>query len=146
MPEALKQCECGCGSPVKPDVRRRTARFIRGHHRRVHGMRHTVEFGAYYNALQRCINPKRKEWKNYGGRGIKFLFTSFIEFFKELGKKPSPKHTLDRWPNNDGNYEPGKVRWATRIQQTHNRRPSNYLRSCTNEALLDELRRRNLIT
>lgn len=86
-----------------------------------HGMRYTSEYNAYYNARRRCANPKAEDWKNYGGRGIEFRFKSFLEFFAELGSKPSPKHTIDR-VNNNGHYEPGNVRWTTRSNQIRNRR------------------------
>jgi len=48
---------------------------------------------------------------------------SFSVFLADIGPAPSTKHTLDRWPNNVGNYEPGNVRWATMLEQRHNRRP-----------------------
>jgi hypothetical protein len=80
------------------------------------------EYGAYKNAEQRCTNPSNPGWELYGGLGIKMLFTSFENFYLELGPKPSPKHELDRYPNNDGNYEPGNVRWATKSEQSSNRR------------------------
>jgi hypothetical protein len=83
---------------------------------------------AYENAKQRCITQNPKFWKNYGGRGIKFLFTSFEQFFTELGPRPPGKdargralYSVDR-KDNDGNYEPGNVRWATRAQQEANKR------------------------
>jgi hypothetical protein len=83
----------------------------------------TVEFTAYHAAKGRCTNPNGAKWADYGGRGIQFLFTSFEQFLAEVGLRPSPEHSLDRWPNNDGNYEPGNVRWATKEQQVSNRRP-----------------------
>jgi hypothetical protein len=58
---------------------------------------------------------------DYGGRGIKFLFDSFEQFFAELGPRPKGK-TLDRIEN-DGNYEPGNVQWATPTEQLAHRRP-----------------------
>lgn len=75
---------------------------------------------AFHRAKNRCTNPNNKDWNDYGGRGIQFLFTSFEQFFAEIGKRPAGK-TLDR-RNNDGHYEPGNVRWATRTEQNLNRR------------------------
>jgi hypothetical protein len=82
--------------------------------------RQTTEFMAYRGAENRCTNPNSDNWERYGGRGIKFLFESFEAFMDEIGPKPSPELQLDRI-NNDGNYEPGNVRWATALENTHNR-------------------------
>lgn len=76
---------------------------------------------AFRNALIRCTNPARPEYADYGGRGIKFKFRSFHQFFQHIGPKPSPAHTLDRIDNN-GHYEIGNVRWATVSEQLVNRR------------------------
>jgi hypothetical protein len=84
------------------------------------GNRVTVELKAYYHAKERCTNPNLKNWEDYGGRGIEFKFSSFEQFFAELGMKPKGM-TLDRKDNN-GNYEPGNVRWATWEQQRENQR------------------------
>ena len=84
----------------------------------------TPEYRAYMDAKNRCTNPNSARWYTHGGRGIKFLFTSFAEFFSEIGKRPDGL-TLDRI-DNDGNYEPGNVRWASPSQQMSNRR--NYTR------------------
>src|SRR6266478_4838849 len=86
-----------------------------------HGMFGTVEYVAYSNAKARCTVPHHPHWKDYGGRGIKFLFTSFELFYLELGPRPTGT-TLDR-EDNDGNYEPGNVRWLARSEQQKNKRP-----------------------
>ena len=97
-----------------------------------HGFSRTPEYRAYRSAKQRCNTPNHKSWKCYGGRGIKFLFTSFEQFFAELGKRPKGK-SLDR-KNNNGNYEPGNIRWATWKQQANNRRVPRLCPRHTEEA------------
>lgn len=136
-----KLCECGCGGlapisnrdyPLKGWVKGQPKRYIMGHGRR--GRQFAVipyspEYRIYLSAQARCSNPKDKAWEDYGARGIKFLFTSFAQFFAELGPRPAGDdargkalYSLDRIEN-DGNYEPGNVRWATRSEQLKNRRP-----------------------
>lgn len=88
-----------------------------------HGMSRTKEYAIYLSAKARCGNKNVKFYKDYGGRGIMFLFTSFEEFYQHIGPKPTPKHQLDRI-NNDGNYEIGNVRWATAKENSNNRRSS----------------------
>lgn len=75
---------------------------------------------AYLNAKSRCENHNLACWPNYGGRGIKFLFKSLDQWLAEIGLPPSELHSVDRFPNNDGNYEPGNVRWATAKEQRAN--------------------------
>ena len=84
----------------------------------------TAEYRSYVAAKARCLNPNVKSYSEYGGRGIRFLFNSFEEWFEELGAKPEPKrlYSVDRYPDNDGHYQKGNVRWATMIQQRNNRR------------------------
>lgn len=82
------------------------------------------EYDAWIHAKQRCLNPRNAAFDNYGGRGIEICqrwIDSFENFLEDMGRCP-PGLTLDRWPNNDGNYEPGNCRWATRLQQAQNRR------------------------
>ena len=122
----LCRCDCGkeivvAGIDLRHDLRYRPQRGC-GCRAKKHGMHGTPEYNAYLTAKQRCTNPKDKDWKDYGGRGIKFLFTSFEQWLAELGRKPSLAHSIDR-KDNDGNYEPGNVRWATREEQRANQRP-----------------------
>src|SRR5437879_3296782 len=57
-----------------------------------HGARHTPEYRAFYAAKDRCTNPRRNNYPHYGGRGIRFLFASFEQWFAELGRRPTPQH------------------------------------------------------
>jgi len=82
----------------------------------------TPEYTAYINAKRRCsCNPEDKDYLDYAGRGIKFLFKNFDQFYAELGTKPLAEMLLDRI-NNNGNYEPGNVRWATPSKSNENKR------------------------
>jgi hypothetical protein len=94
-------------------------------------MSHTAEFHTRGKVIDRCTNTKNKRWKDYGGRGISVCqrwLDSFENFFADVGPRPSPQHSLDRYPDNDGDYEPGNVRWATRQQQNGNTRKNIYVR------------------
>lgn len=86
----------------------------------------TPEYRSWHAMIQRCTNPKTIRWARYGGRGIKVCqrwLNSFENFLADMGLKPEPKHrySIDRYPNNDGNYEPGNCRWATWSQQNRDR-------------------------
>lgn len=80
------------------------------------------EYSAWLAMMSRCSNPKNKRYPIYGGRGIKVCerWLSFINFISDMGDRPSDKHSLDRYPNKDGNYEPSNCRWATIFEQNRN--------------------------
>lgn len=93
----------------------------------VHGLAGTPEHEVWCGIKKRCGDKNSKDYVNYGGRGIGICAEwseSFESFLSHVGSRPSPQHSIDRFPNNDGNYEPGNVRWATRTDQNRNTRVS----------------------
>lgn len=94
-----------------------------------HGKRNSKEYAAWCNMHQRCGNPNGKRYQDYGGRGISVCkqWDDFERFHADMGDCPDGM-SLDRYPNNDGNYEPGNVRWATKTEQNRNRRGLRLLR------------------
>jgi hypothetical protein len=88
------------------------------------------EYVLWCGMIARCTNPKNKRWTDYGGRGIVVCQRwrwSFAAFFKDMGKRPTPKHSLERNNNNRG-YSPANCRWATNAEQSTNRRPRRWYR------------------
>lgn len=124
---------CECGSEVTTQaisVKRGETRSCGCLRREVHtrhGLHKHPLYGTWANMVDRCTNPRSGGWPRYGGTGIKVcdrwldirLFIADIEAL--LGPRP-PGWTLDRWPDNAGNYEPGNVRWADDSMQNSNQR------------------------
>lgn len=132
------ECKCVCGESVTVQ----TGHLTSGHtlscgcHKRdktstlsgrvntTHGMTKSPEYSTWKAMITRCRNPRSKDYRRWGGSGVSIYpgwEESFEEFFRYMGKKPSPEHTIDRYPNRSGNYEPGNVRWATPTEQARNR-------------------------
>jgi hypothetical protein len=85
------------------------------------------EYTAWQSMKERCSNPNRADFRNYGGRGIRVCEAwtgrdGFRRFLEHVGPRPDTSHSLDRI-NPNGHYEPGNVRWASSHVQSKNRRP-----------------------
>lgn len=132
--KTLWRCKCICGNftvTLGSNLKSKTVRSCgclqpeaTMANRTIHGQarlgKETGAWFSYRDARKRCNNPKISNYRDYGGRGIKFLFTSFSQFFKELGPRPKGM-SIDRI-NNNGHYEPGNVKWSTRKEQNNNKR------------------------
>ena len=137
------RCQCDCGTVIHSDARdirignSRSCGCLRvdvtsnrntkhGAARRGH---QADEWYAWKGMKQRCHNPRNPAYRYYGGRGITVCDAwreSFSAFLQDIGPRPSIRHTIDRI-NNGGNYEPGNCRWATKAQQSNNRRGTHYV-------------------
>lgn len=88
-----------------------------------HGRSKTPEFNSWVCMRQRCNNPRHKRYADWGGRGISICpkWDTFEQFFKDMGEKPSPSHTLERKDNNKGYCKENCI-WGTKSEQDNNRR------------------------
>lgn len=122
-------CVCtACGETVKRlrahDLVGGKTRMCRSCSAGAFSKKKPLEYYSWVAMIQRCHNPNCKDYKNYGGRGIKVFDlwrSSFDAFFMMVGPRPDPAYTLERIDTN-GNYEPGNVKWASRAEQTRNQR------------------------
>lgn len=127
---AVWACQCKCGTLMEVEGAylrsgKRSCGCVKNyiHSKVTHGKSHTSEWNIWSCMIKRCTNPKVGNFHRYGGRGIKVCDAwqkDFLKFLYHIGPRPSPLHTVDRI-NNDGNYEPGNVRWATMKEQSENK-------------------------
>jgi hypothetical protein len=122
-------CRCDCGETkivVGRDLRSvhvQSCGCLKGYI--THGLSYHELYVVWASMIQRCENPNHDSYPRYGGSGVTVCERwrrSFLNFLIDMGERPSPQHTLDRYPNRKGNYEPGNVRWATWKQQNQKAR------------------------
>lgn len=132
------QCECGSTRELPASELTRKCRpsmscgcngskFSHGSARRG---KKTKEYMAWVAINARCSNPNLAQYDDYGGRGIRVCDRwreSFENFLEDIGPSPSTKHSVDRFPDRDGDYEPGNCRWATSKEQNRNKRNNIYI-------------------
>ena len=119
---AARTKSCGC---MLAEFRALKRRVSRSHGHTSGGISPT--YHSWCAMKKRCMLRTAKNYDIYGGRGIKVCtrwLECFQNFLDDMGPRPQGT-TLDRYPNKDGNYEPGNCRWATALQQARNRRPAS---------------------
>ena len=89
----------------------------------------TPEYKSMSMARYRCTSRAYHAYDRYGGSGVKFKFKSVFAavdwVLENIGPRPSPSHSIDRYPNKAGHYAPGNLRWATKSEQALNRDDHN---------------------
>jgi hypothetical protein len=110
------------GDPGSACIKRRT---IPGTRQKDHPL-----YNLWKYMVRRCHNPSDSKYHKYGQRGIKVCDRwryNFWNFAADVGQRPSPKHSIDRYPDFKGDYSPDNFRWATQAEQARNTRVNRYI-------------------
>ena len=126
-PSWLCQCDCGDtkivrGSDLRSGHTTSCGCYLQEAKSNLrHGKCGTKEYRTWLGIQQRCFNPNTVGYSNYGGRGITCEWSSFEEFYADMGDCPKSAESIDR-VDNDKNYCRGNCKWATRVEQNNNKR------------------------
>lgn len=130
------RCDCGREDFAWPESMERNKNFscqecrkdVLRKLRTIHGGRYTHKYQVWRHMRARCDDPRHKSYKDYGGRGIKVCpqWYDFAVFDADTGEFPGKGYSIERI-NNNGNYEPGNVKWATAQEQLNNQRRNKFL-------------------
>ena len=133
-------CRCTCGNDTYTDTTKLKSGAVKScgckrkesARRVVHGGakrgEHSGAYKTWCSLKQRCLNPRNRDYKNYGARGITVCehWLKFENFLADMGERPSGKHTIER-KNNDRGYNPKNCEWMLRAGQNNNRRNSLHI-------------------
>jgi len=146
---ALWLCRCECGAEKK-----RTSTYLVGgrsgscgckrkKHGHASGGKLSLTYSSWINMISRITNPSYPSFKQYKARGIKVCkrWRKFENFLADMGERPGAAYSLDRWPDNNGDYKPGNCRWATKTEQANNRNTNIRLNFVGQDFTLAELAR-----
>lgn len=144
---AIYRCECSCGNEhaaIASMLRSGSVRScgclareqaaLRCKNRlTTHGLTKHPLYDTWRHMMDRCYDKNCPAYHAYGARGIRVheAWHDVKEFVKwvesNLGARPTKVHSIDRYPNGSGNYEPGNLRWADRREQARNTRRNVFL-------------------
>ncbi len=133
------RCQCDCGSEVIVYLSKLASNHTKScgclRYKHGYGNDRRSTYIIWQGMHWRCSNPSNTAYEHYGGRGIKVCerWNEFLAFLEDMGEQPEGL-SIDRYPDNNGDYEPGNCRWASPSEQNRNKR-SNHMLTHNGESL-----------
>jgi hypothetical protein len=129
----VARCECGNEKTVRRasliDGLTKSCGCLHAPHGETRNHATSPEWNSWSAMRARCENQSDPAWKDYGGRGVRVCerWQTFEVFLADMGRRPTSSHSIDRFPDKNGNYEPSNCRWATKKEQARNTRQNRIL-------------------